>query len=101
MRFLSGLGKGLHRAFDGTNLAIAQALFAGDHQGAAALRARQDELQRQREEEREQGDARDAQVIGARNVGNGQAGREWGDAPSIVRPVFRSGSGQPAGAGMA
>ena len=62
MGFLSGLAKGLHRAFDGTNLAMVQALLAGDHQGAAAIRARQDELQRQTE-------LGDAQVIAAKNLG--------------------------------
>jgi hypothetical protein len=69
MSFLSGLGKGLSRAFDGTNLAIAQAILAGDYQGAAALRARQGELQRQLRQDRAQNDARDAQVIGAKNMG--------------------------------
>jgi hypothetical protein len=65
MGFLSGLAKGLHRAFDGTNLAMVQALLAGDHQGAAAIRARQDELQRQTE-------LGDAQVIAAKNLGFSQ-----------------------------
>jgi hypothetical protein len=62
MSFLSGLGKGLQNAFGGDQLAIAQAILAGDYQSAAALRARQSELQRQN-------DARDAQVIGAKNMG--------------------------------
>jgi hypothetical protein len=64
MSFLSGLGKGLHRAFDANNLAITQAILAGDYQGATALRARQAELQRRN-------DARDAQVVGAKNLGIG------------------------------
>jgi hypothetical protein len=71
MSFLSGLGKGLSRAFDGTNLAITQAILAGDYQGAAALRARQGELQRQLQQDSEQHDARDRQVIGAKNMGIG------------------------------
>jgi hypothetical protein len=58
MGFLSGL-QGL---FDPNRLAVAQAFASGDYQGAAALRARQDELQRQRA-------VRDAQVIGAKNLG--------------------------------
>ena len=69
MSFLSGLGKGLSRAFDGTNLAITQAILAGDYQGAAALRARQGELQRQLQQDGAQADARDQQVIGAKNMG--------------------------------
>ena len=69
MSFLGGLGKGLSRAFDGTNLAITQAILAGDYQGAAALRARQEELQRQLQQDSEQRDARDRQVIGAKNLG--------------------------------
>lgn len=64
MSFLSGLGKGLHRAFDGNNLAIAQALLAGDYQSAGTLRARQEELQRQQA-------SRDAQVIAAKDLGIG------------------------------
>lgn len=71
MSFLSGLGKGLSRAFDGTNLAITQAFLAGDYQGAAALRARQGELQRQLQQDGAQADARDRQVIGAKNMGIG------------------------------
>jgi hypothetical protein len=71
MSFLSGLGKGLSRAFDGTNLAITQAILAGDYQSAAALRARQGELQRQLQQDSEQRDARDQQVIGAKNMGIG------------------------------
>jgi len=58
MGFLSGL-QGL---FDPNRLAVAQAFASGDYQGAAVLRARQDELQRQRA-------VRDAQVIGAKNLG--------------------------------
>ena len=69
MSFLGGLGKGLSRAFDGTNLAITQAILAGDYQGAAALRARQGELQRQLQQDSEQHNARDRQVIGAKNLG--------------------------------
>jgi hypothetical protein len=69
MSFLSGLGRGLQRTFDGNNLAIAQAILAGDYHAAAALRARQEDVERQRQQEREQADARDAQVIGAKNMG--------------------------------
>src|SRR3954454_1413343 len=58
MGFLSGL-QGL---FDPSRLAAAQAFASGDYQGAAALRARLDELQRQR-------DMRDDQVIGAKDLG--------------------------------
>ena len=62
MSFLGGLGRGLQTALGGDQLAIAQAILAGDYQAAAALRARQSELQRQNQ-------ARDAQVIGAKNMG--------------------------------
>src|SRR3954466_14320326 len=62
MSFLSGLGKGLHRAFDGNNLAMAQALLAGDYQSAAAITARQEELQRHSA-------MRNAQVRAAKDFG--------------------------------
>lgn len=69
MSFLSGLDKGLHRAFDGTNLAMTQAILAGDYQAAAAIRARQSELERQLQQEGDEKgfDPGDAQVIGAKN----------------------------------
>ena len=62
MSFLNGLAKGLHRAFDGNGLAVTQAILAGDYQAAGALRARQEALQRDNA-------IRDAQVIGAKNLG--------------------------------
>jgi len=62
MSFLSGLAKGLHRAFDGNSLAVTQAILAGDYQTAAAIRARQEQLQRSDA-------ARDAQVRAAKNLG--------------------------------
>ena len=64
MSFLDGLGQGLHRLFGGNNLAMAQALLAGDYRNAAAIGARAEELQRQ------QG-RRDAQVRAAKELGIG------------------------------
>ena len=92
MGFLSGL-QGL---FDPNRLAAAQAFASGDYQGAAALRARQDELQRQR-------DLRDAQVIGAKNLGIDPAEIDAMDTQDLshlaqwraARRMFDSGAGGP------
>jgi len=64
MSFLNGLAKGLHRAFDGNGIAATQAILAGDYQTAAAIRARQEELQRRNA-------IRDAQVSAAKDLGIG------------------------------
>jgi hypothetical protein len=100
MSFLSGLGKGLYRAFDGTNLAVTQAILAGDYQSAAAIRARQTELERQLQQEGdEKGFDPDAGWAGTKGSLDGSVppgGAASSPPPGDIGPQFAPPPGMPA-----